>query len=565
MFNTITIAQRLWFWALLASLLFFTAVGFGCYGLQLARDSLKTVHDVHLGALLNLAEIQRRLDDNRRLALLAFQHDPAGALVVAHDRPVGGLLDAIEANSEAIEQLWGQYRQRPMTAEEQGVADQFSAHYAAWLEELNVVVESMRAADFRTSWVLSFLRMGEPEGAAASEAIAALRSVQEEGIAQAYRASQARYRLTVVVYALLAIVGAVAGSLTAYFTLRRLRRALATASDSVRAIARGDLSSTLAVEGRDEFGLMLADIALMRESLNALISEMRQQVKQLDTEAQQMAGTASQASSAAEEQASVVSSIAAAVEQLSRSIGEVESHAATSRRITQESAGRSAESAEVIRQMAEEMHLIAEAVTDTAHCIRDFEVSSGAISNVLAVIKQVAEQINLLALNAAIEAARAGEHGRGFAVVADEVRLLAQRTGLSVAEIGSTLARIQAGTPQLVAGMELAVKRVQEGVSLAQQASTSVEQIRSGAQQVIGAADEIGTALAAQTSATREIARRLEGVSAGTGELSGNASRSAAAALELEALASRLQQLSQRFKTDASAVGAESDGRSMIG
>lgn len=547
MLNRITIAQRLWLWALLASLLFFVAVALGWNGLYQARNSLKQVHDERLQALQNFAEIRQRLDENRRLVLLAFQFDPGGSLLLAHDRPVGVHLDAIEANNKSIDTLWQAYAGAVQSDAERALVEAFSSSYQQWLEELDSVVASLRLEDFRSDGMLSFLRVGMPFGEQASESLNQLQTYQREATAQDYLAAESRYRLTITGYLVLAVLGALAGSLTALSILRRLKWAFGVASDSLQAIAAGDLSRPVPQLGDDEFGRMLRDVALMRDNLHRLIAEMREQVQRLGVEARQMAQSASNASEASYRQAEAVNSMSVAVTQLSQSIDEVQSHAGASRRITEESAGRSEESEGFIRDMAAEMQRIYVVVTDTAQQIRELEVFSADISGVLGVIQAVAEQTNLLALNAAIEAARAGELGRGFAVVADEVRLLAQRTGRSIVEIGGTVGRIQNSTREVVASMEVAVQRVQDGSSLAAKAGGSVTQIRLGTEQVIRAVDGIGTVLKAQVTATREIARRVEGVSVGTGELSANAGRSALAAADLDRLASSLDQLSARF------------------
>lgn len=547
MFDKITIAQRLWFWAVLASLLFFIAVALGWHGLYQARNSLKQVHDERLQALQTFAQIRQLLDENRRLVLLAFQYDPEGSLVLAHDRPVSVQLDAIAANNQSITDRWSAYTQTAMSETEQGLVQQFNTAYDEWAIELDAVMASLRLQDFRTDSMLSFLQAGMPFGQQASEALDQLQAYQRLQTAKDYQAAEGRYRLSVSGYVLLAILGALAGGVTALTTLRRLKRAFRLASASLQAIAAGDLSKPVPVLGQDEFGLMLRDVALMRDNLHGLVAQMREQVQRLGVEARQMAQAAGNASVASDQQAEAISSMSAAVEQLSRSIDEVENHAGASRRITEESAGRSGESEGFIRDMASEMQRIAEVVTETAQHIRELEGFSEDISGVLEVIKTVAEQTNLLALNAAIEAARAGEQGRGFAVVADEVRLLAQRTGRSIAEIGGTVSSIQQGTREVVASMEVAVQRVQGGATLAGKAGESVAQIRQGTEQVIRAVDDIGFVLKGQVEATREIAQRVEGVSLGTMTLSQNAGRSAEAAADLDRLATRLDQLSARF------------------
>ncbi len=547
MFKAITIAQRLWLWALLATLLFVFAVLLGAYGLQQSRDSLRAINEDNLATLLLFGDIQHRLDESRRQALLAVQHDPDGPLVAAFDRPVEATLSAIESNNLALAATWASYRQRELSGAELQAAEAFDQHCRAWLEELAILMESLRAGDFRLSGILSFLRMAEPEGTAAVIELGKLQALQKASAAQAYEAAQQRYRATLLAYLVLAVVGGLLGSLTAFSTLRRLKRAFAQAGASVRAIAGGDLLQPIEIKGRDEFALMLRDIAQMRDSLNGLISQMRELVRRVSHEAAHMAETAELASTATEQQALAVHGIFRAVADLSGSIDQVQSQVGVSRDITQHSARRSGKSEGFIRDMADGMTGIDALIGDTAVHIRQLEGFSADISQVLKVIRSIAEQTNLLALNAAIEAARAGEAGRGFAVVADEVRQLAQRTASSIGEIDLTVQRIQQGTLAVVDGMGRVVSRVRDGVDLAHEAGESVAQIRSGTDDVIRSVDTIATVITEQVRVTREMVTRVENVSSGTGALSANAGRSALAAADLEQLARALDQLSARF------------------
>lgn len=85
----------------------------------------------------------------------------------------------------------------------------------------------------------------------------------------------------------------------------------------------------------------------------------------------------------------------------------------------------------------------------------------------LAIIKNVANQTNLLGLNASIEAARVGELGRGFSVVAAEIRKLSQSTSESIKDASNVIAIIQKDNTQnqeQIAYMEMVIAQVAAAV-----------------------------------------------------------------------------------------------------
>lgn len=68
---------------------------------------------------------------------------------------------------------------------------------------------------------------------------------------------------------------------------------------------------------------------------------------------------------------------------------------------------------------------------------------SKAVTSVVIMIRNIAEQTKLLALNATIEAARAGDAGKGFSVVAGEVRKLAEQSASATEEIAEAIFQME--------------------------------------------------------------------------------------------------------------------------
>ncbi|MGY8626708.1 methyl-accepting chemotaxis protein [Chromobacterium violaceum] len=186
----------------------------------------------------------------------------------------------------------------------------------------------------------------------------------------------------------------------------------------------------------------------------------------------------------------------------------------------------SAESVDALRQRANSMHGMIEAVTD------------------------IAEQTNMLALNAAIEAARAGEMGRGFAVVADEVRNLAARTARATREINDVISAMDAQTSDAMARIEQGQREMARGVALIGEIVEPLTELKRGATATVGELDRLATDIAEQVRESQSIADSVSAIAESADEslkASQDASRNSG---KLREVSAALQAQMRRFAVD---------------
>jgi methyl-accepting chemotaxis protein len=209
-----------------------------------------------------------------------------------------------------------------------------------------------------------------------------------------------------------------------------------------------------------------------------VMGELRQSAKTMSEAARQTETEAKAANAASQSAGSNVNSVAGATEELVASVGEIGRQTERSSEVAARAAARAGETDRQIQGLA---------------------AAAQKVGDVVKLITDIANQTNLLALNATIEAARAGEAGKGFAVVASEVKNLANQTAHATEEIAQQVATIQTETKTAVTAIQ-------------------------GISGIVGEINQISAAIAAaieqQGSATREIARNVEGASSGTQSVS---------------------------------------------
>src|SRR5690606_5479529 len=338
------------------------------------------------------------------------------------------------------------------------------------------------------------------------------------------------------------------------------------------------------VRSRDELGelgqVFNETVARIRE----LIERVGQTVAEVERQAVQVEMVSGQSNQTVSGQRGQIEQVATAMNQMSATAQEVASSAESAVGSAHDVNQQTLSGRGLVEAQVHGIERLAAEIAQSVEVINRLAGDSKAISQVLDVIKGVAEQTNLLALNAAIEAARAGEQGRGFAVVADEVRNLARRTQQSTEEIEQMIDRLQGGvgaavktmgashamadeTVQQAAGeSEKTLDRLQGGGGAAVEARGASHamadetvqqsaQVRQALEHILGAVgvivdqnQQIAAAAEQQTAVAQDIDRNIVAINEAGQRTAEGAGQTAQASQELSALVGRLQQLIAAFK-----------------
>lgn len=270
----------------------------------------------------------------------------------------------------------------------------------------------------------------------------------------------------------------------------------------------------------------VGDFVTMEESLRKIIEEMREIVSTIKVAADEVDSGSAQLADAAEDLANACTTQASQVSEIVELVKELEQSIEYNEKEAEEAVKISNLAGSTLVQSGQKMEELKLAIEEINECSRQ-------VTEVLASIEDIAEQINLLSLNASIESARAGEAGRGFAVVAEQVKKLAEESQVAVGH-----------TAELI---NKTVESVNKGTAIADEAAESMVEVTMGAKESTDRVSGIVEKLKGEVESISQLNDSINSVASIVDNNSATSQETAAISEEQKAQVESMVQIMNKF------------------
>ncbi|WPP02439.1 methyl-accepting chemotaxis protein (plasmid) [Pseudomonas sp. HR96] len=497
----------------------------------------------------NLVSIQKT--DQLKANAIATNRDFFKTIVLtaahAGADDINAAIQSYRDNQSEAQTVFKAYRTTPLEPDERAAGDDFERDWPAYISAMDSGFAVLKNGDVGQARMIAT----DSVTPAYKKVVGEIKIMTESNARQANETTQAaastnvQVRWVLIIGCLIAIVCAVAlGMIVTAMITRPIYRSV----EGAGRIAKGDLTGHIEVRGTDETGQLLKSLSDMQSNLKGTVQQIANASDQLASAAEELTAVTENSTRGLVTQNDEIQQAATAVNEMTAAVEEVARNAASTSQISSQTAEDAAKGQIQVKQAVTAINTVTVEINDSTQRVEALAGQIHDITQVLEVIRGIAEQTNLLALNAAIEAARAGEQGRGFAVVADEVRALAHRTQSSTGEIEAMIARVRNGADEAVQAMGKSRTLVQSTQSLATEAGLALERISEGVNQINERNLVIASAAEEQAQVAREVDRNLVNIQDLSTQTAAGANQTNASSHELSRLAISFNTLVGQFK-----------------
>jgi methyl-accepting chemotaxis protein len=348
------------------------------------------------------------------------------------------------------------------------------------------------------------------------ESVSVARGEQEKAITSVNKIVKTSISLLV----LISLAAAVTGVAIGIWVFRSVSRPLGQLMQVTDSVADGDMQTRNIQHTSDEFGQVESSMEKMVGNLRNMAGKITGSTTTIASSSEELSATANELERNSKIQTCQIEQCVTAMTEMAQTIQDVSQNACN----TSDAAGKmksiALDGQRSLEHTSAELVSFTEIVRQSSQKIEMLGAKSGAINDIVNMIKDIADQTNLLALNASIEAARAGEMGRGFAVVADSVKQLAQRTIESSTEISRTVNEMQTEVEGSVAFMQTERKAIEKIVVQVEATRLSMGEIVGCVEHVFEMVQTIATATEEQSATAEDVNRNMVTINEITHQLS---------------------------------------------